>query len=200
MQEYVTAAVSLRKYSQGDLDGRYILFTERFGRMAGKAKSSRKITSKLAPHLEPGTLLKVRFVEAHGTQIIDALKERNADLSLRDLDHLAMVLPEGQPEPEIWRMVIEGRFSWRAALAVLGWDPEDAVCGACGVRQGAFFYIPRQDFFCAICVRKLPSITRQNAVLSLHVPLQPERHMDEQGKSQSSPRSPIEGRGTEAGS
>ncbi len=199
MQEYVTAAVSLRKYPQGDSDGRYVLFTERFGKMAGRTKSSRKITSKLAPHLEPGTLLKVRFVEVHGTQIIDALKERNAGLPFTALDRLAMMLPDGQPEPELWRMVIEGRFSWHAALAVLGWDPEDAVCGACGIRPGAYFYISRQDFFCASCVRKLPSIMRQNAVISLHVPLQSERNMDEQGKSEFAPNGPIQDRSEDAG-
>lgn len=169
MQEYVTPAVSLRKYSQGDLDGRYTLFTERFGRMTGKAKSSRKITSKLAPHLEPGTMLRVRFIEAHGTQIIDALKEGSVPLSLMDLHFLGMLLPEGQPEPELWRMIAEGRFSWTAALTVLGWDPEDARCASCGTRKGMHFYIPRQEFFCDLCIRKLPLKTRQGAVISLHV-------------------------------
>lgn len=171
MQEYVTAAVSLRKYPQGDLDGRYTLFTERFGRMTGKAKSSRKITSKLAPHLEPGTVLRVRFIEAHGTQIVDALKEGRTAISLLDLQFLSMLLPEGQPEPEIWRLVSEGGFSWKDVLAVLGWDPEDALCASCGTRKGMHFYMPRQEFFCDGCIRKLPMKTRESAVISLHVSL-----------------------------
>lgn len=171
MQEYVTSAVSLRKYPQGDLDGRYTLFTERFGRMTGKAKSSRKITSKLAPHLEPGTILRVRFIEAHGTQIIDALKEGKAAISLINLQFLSMLLPEGQPESEIWHMISEGRFSWKDAFAVLGWDPEDALCASCGTRKGMHFYIPRQEFFCDACIRKLPLKTRESAVISLHVSL-----------------------------
>lgn len=178
MQEYVTNAIVLRKFPQGDLDGRYTLFTERYGRITGKAKSSRKITSKLAPHLEPGTALRARFIEAHGTQIIDALKVGNAMLSLMNLQFLATILPEGQPEPEVWRMLVARRFSWPQALAVLGWDPADARCGSCGVRRGTNFFVHRQEFFCDQCVRKVPSITRQNAVISLYASVQSERRVD----------------------
>jgi recombinational DNA repair protein (RecF pathway) len=169
MQEYVTNAIVLRKYPQGDLDGRYTLFTERFGKLTGKAKSSRKITSKLAPHLEPGTLLKARFIEAHGTQIIDALKDGVIALPLLDMHFLSMLLPEGQPEPELWHeLTEEGQFSWRNTLAILGWDPEGAICITCNARPGKHFYVPRQEFFCDTCVKKLPSKLRQSAVLSLY--------------------------------
>ncbi len=171
MQEYVTNAIVLRKYPQGDLDGRYTLLTERFGKMTGKAKSARKITSKLAPHLEPGTALRTRFVEAHGTQIIDALKVGDAHLSLMDLQWLSMVLPEGQPEPLLWKMIVTRRFTWPAALAVLGWNPVGSLCASCGTRRGAHFYIPRQEFFCDACLRKVPLKMRQNAVISMHVPV-----------------------------
>ncbi len=167
MQEYVTNAIVLRKYPQGDLDGRYTLFTERFGKITGKAKSSRKITSKLAPHLEPGTMLKMRFIEAHGTQIIDALKADKIAVSLLDMQFLSSLLPEGQPEPELWQMLSTGSFSWPRALAILGWDPEGAICATCGTRRGTHFYIPRQEFFCGVCIKKLPSKLRQSAVLSL---------------------------------
>jgi recombinational DNA repair protein (RecF pathway) len=186
MQEYVTNAIVLRKFPQGDLDGRYTLLTERYGKMTGKAKSSRKITSKLAPHLEPGTALRARFIEAHGTQIIDALKVGNAGLSLMDLQFLAMILPEGQPEKDIWQMLVSRRFSWAKALAALGWDPGEAVCASCGTRRGTHFLIARQDFFCDQCVRKVSSITRQNGVISLYASLQSERRVDQQRQSQPS--------------
>ena len=169
MQEYVVNAIVLRKYPQGDLDGRYTLFTERFGKITAKAKSSRKITSKLAPHLEPGTLLRVRFIEAHGTQIIDALKNGITPLSLLDLHLLSMLLSEGQPEADLWQILaVEGRFSWPRALAILGWDPDGALCITCNARPGKHFYVPRQEFFCDTCVKKLPSKLRQSAVLSLY--------------------------------
>jgi recombinational DNA repair protein (RecF pathway) len=169
MQEFVTNAIVLRKYPQGDLDGRYTLFTERFGKLTAKAKSSRKIISKLAPHLEPGTLLKVRFIEAHGTQIIDALKDDAIELSLLDMHFLSMLLPEGQPEPELWHaLVTKGGFSWPLALAILGWDSDGALCITCNARPGTHFYVPRQEFFCDTCMKKLPSKLRQSAVISLY--------------------------------
>ena len=61
MEEYVTDAIVLEKQPAGESDGRYRLFTERFGRIAAKAKSSRRIISKLAGHLEPGSVAKIRL-------------------------------------------------------------------------------------------------------------------------------------------
>lgn len=183
MQEYVNNAIVLRKDPQGDLDGRYVVFTERMGKVIAKAKSSRKITSKLASHLEPGTIGKIRFIENHSTQIIDALKARQSPASIADLHFLSQLLPELQPEPELWDMLAgraadsgdaegaiadAGKFSWIKVLAILGWDPEEAICGSCGKSRPAFFYVPRQEFFCADCVRKLPSKLRANAVISIY--------------------------------
>ena len=74
MQEYVTRAVVLDKETRGGhADARYSFFTERFGKVRAKATSSRKIVSKLAGHLEPGTLSAVRIIEQHGTRVVDAL-------------------------------------------------------------------------------------------------------------------------------
>lgn len=160
-------AVVLRKYSQGDLDGRYIFLTERFGKVSAKAKSSRKITSKLAPHLEPGTVTKVRFIENHHIQVIDALKERRSPVSLADLHFLSQLLHDFQPEPELWGMLAKG-FSWPRALAVLGWDPEEAACMACGRMRPEYFSVARQEFLCGVCARKLPLKLRVNALLSIY--------------------------------
>ena len=85
MQEYVTDAIVLTKRASGEFDGRYSLFTKKFGKMTGRAKSSRKITSKLSGHLEPGNAVKARFIEQKGTQIVDALKTARTGISLGDL-------------------------------------------------------------------------------------------------------------------
>ena len=170
MQEYVNDAIVLRKDPQGDLDGRYVFFTGQFGKVIAKAKSSRKITSKLASHLEPGTIGKIRFIETHGMQIIDALKARKSPISVADLHFLSQLLQELQPEPELWEMLCGTTedFSWAKVLAILGWDPHEAVCFSCGKERPAYFYVPRQEFFCANCVRKLPLKLRGNAVLSIY--------------------------------
>lgn len=163
MQEYVTDAIVLRKDPRGDLDGRYVLFTKRFGKIAGRATSSRKITSKLAPHLEPGTIAKVRFVEAKGTQIIDALKSAQSALSLNDLHFLGQLLSEGMPEPEIWDLLATSSFDWRTALRILGWDPEGAACAACGSDAITHFSIAGQEFYCTLHASR----ARRDAVLSI---------------------------------
>ena len=155
MQEYVSDAIVLSKESLRDQDGRYAVFTERFGKVVGKTVSSRKITSKLAPHLEPGTRTKIRFIEKNGTQIVDALKIEKSSHSFADLHHLSRLLPEGVPETDLWEM-LNRSFTWHEALRILGWDPEEAACANCTKTDTAAFFIPRQEFFCTACSSKLP--------------------------------------------
>lgn len=169
MQEYVTRAVVLDKVARGgDADARYFLFTERFGKIAVRAKSSRKIVSKLAGHLEPGTLAAVRIIEQHGAQVVDALKLARAQITVPDLVALNRLLGEWEPEPELWEELANARasnaesissdgarqFSWPNILAILGWDPRGTLCIRCAspARPPRFFHLPRQEFFCASCV------------------------------------------------
>jgi len=161
MQEYVTDAIVLRKDPLGDLDGRYMLFTKRFGKIVAKSKSSRKITSKLAPHLEPGMVTKVRFIETKGTQLVDALKSARVALPLDDLNFLNRLLPDAEPELALWDLLASGGFTWAKTLGILGWDPEDAACVVCGVKRPSYFYIARQEFYC----RTHASKARKDAVI-----------------------------------
>ena len=75
MQEYLSEAVVLDRLANGDLNGRVVFLTKRFGKLVGKARSIRKITSKLSGHLQPGNLVQVRMIEKNGLQIVDALKK-----------------------------------------------------------------------------------------------------------------------------
>lgn len=159
MEEYVSEAIVLRKESLRDVDRRYFLFTEKFGKMVGKAVSARKITSKLAPHLEPGYIVKVRFIEKNGPVIVDSLKTGKLQIPdranfINDLKILSDILPESQPEPELWELLIQRSFSWSEILKILGWDPEGAVCANCGRGDASYFYLPRQEFFCRSCALK----------------------------------------------
>lgn len=158
MQEYVTEAVVLRKEPLRDLDARYSFFTKKFGKIVGKATSSRKITSKLAGHLEPGTVTTVRFVERNGggagTQIVDALKSGRVAVAYGDLELLNGLLADREPDQALWNELLGERFSWPAVLRILGWDPRSAACERCG-KKAAAFYISRQEFFCVNCASKL---------------------------------------------
>ncbi|MEK7193558.1 MAG: recombination protein O N-terminal domain-containing protein [Patescibacteria group bacterium] len=151
MREYLSEAIVLDKEPNGDLDVRFSLFTKKFGKLHAKAKSARKITSKLAPHLEPGNLVQVRLVEKNGLQVVDALKKTFLDINLRDLYHLEKILAEGEPDKALWQALIEKRFVWREVLALLGWDPENALCEACEKYNPAYFDTRTQRFLCGNC-------------------------------------------------
>jgi recombinational DNA repair protein (RecF pathway) len=210
MHEYVTKAVVLDKATRGgEADARYSFFTERYGKVTAKATSSRKIISKLAGHLEPGTLVAVRIIEQHGTKVVDALKITRVQIGMRSLAALNELLGEWEPDAEMWHELVavvpsatepkgtmlgKATFSWARALAILGWDPREAVCANCGrgvasvasaggdsasgnsratasspAQHARYFSIPRQEFFCAACAAPLSAALRYNKSIRNHL-------------------------------
>lgn len=173
MQEYFTEAVVLDVLPNGDLDSRISLFTERFGKLVAKAKSARRITSKLAPHLQPGNVVQARLVEKNGLQITDALKIASLTVPPGELYLLGRLLAEAEPDSRLWQLLVKDpatgearqrrqglrtnghrQWSWSAVLKVLGWDPAHASCDACGKRPTRFV-VRDQRFFCESCASKV---------------------------------------------
>lgn len=156
MQEYLGEAIVLSREPVGELDVRFSVFTKRFGKLEAKAKSARRITSKLAGHLEPGNLIDARIVEKNGLHIADALKKRRLNVELADLRQLGAILAEAEPEPRLWRELSSGKLNWGVVLGILGWDPRAARCQACGgTKDGLVFSVRGQEFFCGECSSKL---------------------------------------------
>ncbi len=170
MQEYLSEAIVLDRLPNGDLNGRVIFLTKRFGKLTARARSIRKITSKLSAHLQPGNLVQVRMIEKNGLQVVDALKKSQLGMDLSELRFLGEILSEAEPEFVIWEMLVGGTrlnggqarlpagqgFSWNEILKILGWDPNFASCGLCSGDAGVFH--PRtQEFFCRNCAFKLPA-------------------------------------------
>ena len=156
MREYFTEAVVLAAEPSGDLDARFSLFTKQFGRLTGKAKSVRKITSKLAGHLQLGNHIQVRLVERNGLQIVDALKDSFLGISPPHLYFLNRLLAEGEPDLAIWHILISGDLRWPEILKALGWDPALASCARCGTSSLVWFSVSSQEFFCAGCASAQP--------------------------------------------
>jgi recombinational DNA repair protein (RecF pathway) len=154
MQEFVSDAVVLAKVGRNDLDHTVSVFTKRYGKIRGKTKSTKKITSKLSGHLEAGNVVKVRFVEKGGVQIVDAMKMEKLNASPRDLENMERILGEGEPDFHIWA-ALQRPFNWKVILGILGWDPSEASCAICG-GEAKNFYIKNQDFFCSPCASKVP--------------------------------------------
>ena len=191
MQEYVTEAVVLDAVPSAELDVRVSLFTKKFGKLVARAKSVKKITSKLAGHLEPGNVVKIRLVEKKGLQLVDALKEKEVSINPPDLYLLNQILHEAEPDHELWELLTGGAFRWHEALRILGWDPAAADCAgphtkrastpsaqdAHNARSGVgvghpstssgnkvtAFHIKTQEFYCSACASKV----RRNEVILL---------------------------------
>ena len=155
MREYFTKALVLDQKNAGEYDKRIILFTEEMGKVSAKAKSARKITSKLSGHLQPGNLVQARLVEKNGLQIVDALKISKLDFELADLYSLDNILADNEPDPRLWHLLSAGKFNWPQILTILGWDPREAICHLCSAGEPAAFSIFGQEFFCAPCSLKL---------------------------------------------
>jgi recombinational DNA repair protein (RecF pathway) len=154
MYEYLSEAVVLRSEPRNAQDARVSFFTKKYGKLIGKATSARKITSKLNGHLQPGYLIQLRIVERGGLQIVDALKKTQLALNPTELAWLSELLPETEPEQELWDLLASGRFSWADALRILGWDPREGKCRLCG-RPPHSFRTRDQEFFCLACTSKV---------------------------------------------
>lgn len=152
MQELISEAIVLDREEAGDLDFRVSFFTRRYGKIIAKAKSARKITSKLSGHLNAGNIVQARFVEKGNLQVVDALKSGRLDLEPPDLYFLNRILAEGDADARLWQTLISGEFRWPEILKALGWDPQEAFCGECRTRASAAFHINSQEFFCVNCV------------------------------------------------
>ncbi len=155
MREYLSEGIILAAFPNGDLDLRLSVFTKDFGKLRAKVKSARKITSKLAGHLQPGFITKLRIIEKNGLQIVDALKIGVVGVSQAELEQLEKLLPEMEPEPNLWSLADGGNISWPNILKTLGWDPAQATCAGCGGNPVVTFRLSNQDFFCAECASKI---------------------------------------------
>jgi recombinational DNA repair protein (RecF pathway) len=168
MLEHYTTAIVLGVRPQDEVDAAVTLYTKGFGKLIAKAKSLRKITSKLSGHLVPGNIIRVRLIErgdGSSVQILDALSERppgaNGEL-LKFLNLLDKVAPLGLPEPALWyeaeRAVERGDFSaprYRRILAALGFFSKSLACDDCGSLHVAYFVPGEVIFLCPNSLKKL---------------------------------------------
>ncbi len=155
MTEYLSEAIVLDKNTSGDADVRVSLFTKKFGKLVARAKSARRIVSKLSPHLEPGNIVRARLIEKNGLQIVDALKEGFLDIPPGNLYFLDRIIAEAEPDLRLWQCLVSDSFYWGRILGILGWDPQEATCVLCAEQKPTFFNVLRQELFCDGCASKI---------------------------------------------
>lgn len=150
MREYVGEAIVLHKDLQGELDERVVFFAKEFGKQSAKIKSGRKITSKLSPHLEPGNLIRARWIENGNLQVVDALKRERLDFSPGFLKLLCDILAEHNHDEELWNFLRDGKESSAELLTILGWSPKGALCQVCSSAPH-LFGVESLGYYCADC-------------------------------------------------
>lgn len=167
MLEHYTTAIVLDIEDKGDLDAITTLYTKDFGRIRAKAKSLKKITSKLAGHLVPGNIVQVRLIErgdGGSFQVVDALSERPPRISIELMQFIAIlnrISPPGLPDLGLWyeseRAISQHDFGparYRRIFANLGMDLDSMVCAECGNPHIAYFVPGDVTFLCADSVKK----------------------------------------------
>jgi DNA repair protein RecO len=164
MVEYLTEAIILDKRPDKNLDVIFTIFSRELGKVYGKAISSRKITSKLASHLEPGTFGKLRLARksvGENFRIVEAMAEakRLDPETIRFLifaDRMAPAYAKDEVLFMFCREVIKNpliseKAAYRGLLKIVGLDPDEATCACCGRKKIAYFSSQDIMFLCRQC-------------------------------------------------
>ncbi|MDP3015152.1 MAG: DNA repair protein RecO [bacterium] len=171
MIEYSTKSLVLDEENINELDKLVYLYTEELGKVVARAKSARKITSKLAAYLEPLNFIRVRLVEKNGFQIVDALSFDKIAASQQNLaisQFIKEMTAELQPDKKLWRFIrqsAEKNFSYRPLLKILGFDPDFARCHICDSPSVVYFFKNDQIFFCQRCFLRGSKVPKDEIVL-----------------------------------
>ncbi len=118
MKSFSATGIVLKRSNFGELDRVVTLLTKEQGKLACIAKGSRRLTSSKLAALEPGTLIKGHFVPTKGlplltqAQIINDFAGLKSDLThirnlFQILEMLDAILAEGDPQPEVFTIVLE---------------------------------------------------------------------------------------------
>lgn len=83
MKFYQTQAIVLKRKNTKEADKILTFYTKKYGKLIGLAKGIKKISSKLAGHLEPFYLIQLTLVEGKTFKIVSEAKTINSFKSLR---------------------------------------------------------------------------------------------------------------------
>lgn len=166
MTEYFTWGIVLQKTPIGEADNEYDIFTWNNGKIRARALSSRKITSRLAGHLEPGTLSLIRIIrknESGKFKIIEALSEfkTKSSIVIKILAFASELTPLEQADINMFSALKEiiinevksEAKTYAKLLKISGFDPKGAKCGICGSNSIACFSLKSIMFICPSCLK-----------------------------------------------
>lgn len=159
MYEWCLDAIVMDREDVGEADARLTLYTKEFGRISAKAKSIRKITSKLSAHLGVGDLARVRLVgkseDAEHLQLVDGLRTKKLHFQADVLPFLKDITFAHESDERLWELLARGGGNKQAILAALGLDPALAWCTHCMNRPVNYFLTANHSFACHGCILKV---------------------------------------------
>lgn len=179
MLEHYTEAFVFDNKINKELDAIITLYTRDFGKVVAKAKSAKKITSKLNSHLQPLNFANVRLIEKNalsagkqGFQLVDALtiedsprKPENLVKFLNIAQFINEMTFELHQDLQLWQAIkkifsayladLEDKVIYLGLLKILGFDSEHAVCVVCDNPQVDYFSKTEHIFLCAKCSGKI---------------------------------------------
>ena len=165
MQECVTEALVLLKEPFSEYDARITLYTRLNGKLWAKAKSVRKITSKLNAHLEPGMVTLIRLTTRKDDHVgkdlnwylTDSLNEFRAYTNFEFLESIARLIPDHMGRSDLfWNFLMKGEVNWRGLYSNLGYQNLNSTCMNCGEENIAYFSKSDETFIGAICALNFP--------------------------------------------
>lgn len=172
MREFYTNALVLGRKDINDYDAIIHLYTEKFGKIRAKAKSIRKITSKLSAHFQPLVFVKTRVILSglsNGFIILDGILDdftyvykttKRIDL-LPIIDFFNDYSFDLQKDRRMWhffRKIFSGNYDNKEVsyilLALLGIYGRGVGCIVCGSGDLNSFHKEHEGFLCKKCSLK----------------------------------------------
>jgi len=169
MKEYILNAFVIGRAAHREHDRAIDLYTKELGRIRALAKGLRKITSKLAGHLQPLKFVQVRLIEKNSFHVVDAKEIAALPLSRRSAalaELIRATTAELEQDVKLWydivragdELRIKGNFSCLPILRDLGFDPRFAACEACEGKLVKYFSLKDLSFLCARCAERFRAL------------------------------------------
>lgn len=151
-----TKGIILARRNIGEADRLLTVFSEEFGKIKIVARGSRRIKSKLAPHIEPFCVTKLEFVEGKSFYILTGAERETSKGDFSSIDDYRIIsylyeitdlaFQEREPNKTIFSLLAEitnKRYETEKELAVcryyelkllssIGFRPDFERCKECG--------------------------------------------------------------------
>lgn len=127
---YCTLGVVLKKYSSGETDGFFVIYTEEYGKIKAHAQGVKKESAVLKGHLEPLNFVALQCVQGRsgmrltGAQSLESWPSIRSDFeksraALLVAEFIDRVCLEGEKDEGLWELLLNNFFLLERGLSIL---------------------------------------------------------------------------------